>query len=108
MAESVQFGLNMKDASDKEMESRPASSRRLKQIRVDYFAVLKEARGQSSETVESEAPDARALYSELKEKHNFNLSFKNLSVAINDEFADWDTKIRSGDKVVFIPPVAGG
>jgi molybdopterin converting factor small subunit len=31
-----------------------------------------------------------------------------LKVAINDEFAAWDTQLASGDTIVFIPPVAGG
>jgi molybdopterin converting factor small subunit len=31
-----------------------------------------------------------------------------LKVAVNDEFRDWDTPLAAGDRVVFIPPVAGG
>jgi len=27
---------------------------------------------------------------------------------VNDEFCDWETPLRDGDLVVFIPPVAGG
>ena len=29
-------------------------------------------------------------------------------VVVNEEFAEWDTPIGDGDRVVFIPPVAGG
>ena len=29
-------------------------------------------------------------------------------VAINDELAAWDVELRSGDEVLFFPPVAGG
>ena len=28
--------------------------------------------------------------------------------AVNDEFVDWSTTLNDGDKLVFIPPVAGG
>jgi molybdopterin converting factor small subunit len=31
-----------------------------------------------------------------------------LRVAINDEFADWSRRLGTGDRIVFIPPVAGG
>ena len=31
-----------------------------------------------------------------------------LRVAINAAFADWESELRDGDEVVFIPPVAGG
>jgi molybdopterin converting factor small subunit len=29
-------------------------------------------------------------------------------VAINAEFRDWQSPLKDGDSVVFIPPVAGG
>jgi molybdopterin synthase sulfur carrier subunit len=31
-----------------------------------------------------------------------------LKVAVNEEFAAWDQPLAGGDRVVFIPPVAGG
>jgi molybdopterin converting factor small subunit len=31
-----------------------------------------------------------------------------MKVAINDEFSAWDTALNDGDRLVFIPPVAGG
>ena len=31
-----------------------------------------------------------------------------LKVALNSEFSDWQTPLKHGDTVVFIPPVAGG
>jgi molybdopterin synthase sulfur carrier subunit len=31
-----------------------------------------------------------------------------LRVAVNDEFGDWSQELADGDRVVFIPPVAGG
>jgi molybdopterin converting factor small subunit len=31
-----------------------------------------------------------------------------LRVAVNDEFRDWSSALEPNDRVVFIPPVAGG
>jgi len=31
-----------------------------------------------------------------------------LRVAVNDRFGNWDQDLKSGDAVVFLPPVAGG
>jgi len=77
-------------------------------IQIQYFAVLREQRGESAEKIETAAATARELYTELKSQYRFTLSTELVRVAINQEFKDWDTKIKSGDHVVFIPPVAGG
>jgi len=37
-----------------------------------------------------------------------NANQKQLMVAVNEEFSDWDYILQEGDEVVFIPPVAGG
>lgn len=79
-----------------------------KQIHVDYFAILKEQRGKDSEVIQTSAATAQELYSELKERFGFSLAQNHLSVAVNDEFAKWDTPLKENDRVVFIPPVAGG
>jgi molybdopterin converting factor small subunit len=59
------------------------------------------------------APDRRPatpreLFEELKSRHPFSLPSTLLRVAVNDEFGDWSQKLADGDRVVFIPPVAGG
>ncbi len=77
-------------------------------ISIEYFALLKEQRGRSSDIVETQATDPKTLYSELKAKHAFSLDPESLKVAVNEDFATWDTPLREGDTVVFIPPVAGG
>ena len=80
----------------------------MSQIEVQYFAVLRERAGLSRETVETAAATAADLYDELATRHDFGLPRSLLRVAVNDEFADWSRPLAAGDRVVFIPPVAGG
>jgi molybdopterin converting factor subunit 1 len=77
-------------------------------VHVQYFAVLRERAGFSHETVATAAATAAELYDELATRHPFDLPRSMLRVAINDEFADWSRRLGTGDRVVFIPPVAGG
>jgi len=77
-------------------------------IEVQYFAVLRERAGTSRETVQTAAATAGELYDELAARRGFGLPRTMLRVAINDEFADWSRPLATGDRVVFIPPVAGG
>ena len=77
-------------------------------IRIEYFALLKDQRGLSSETLETDAATPGMLYTELAAKHHFTLGPASLKVAVNEDFADWTTPLSDGDTVVFIPPVAGG
>jgi len=77
-------------------------------VHVQYFAVLRERVGLSRETVATAAATAADLYDELAARHPFGLPRSMLRVAVNDEFADWSRPLGAGDRVVFIPPVAGG
>lgn len=83
----------------------PAAARR---INVQYYALLREQAGRSSESLLTAAPTPRDLYLELKARHPFSLAPEMLRVAVNSEFGDWGQPLRDGDSVVFIPPVAGG
>ena len=80
----------------------------MRTVQVQYFAVLRERAGTAHESVATDAPDVAALYDELAARHPLGLPRSMLRVAINDEFADWSTRMADGDRVVFIPPVAGG
>lgn len=80
----------------------------MNRIHVQYFAVLREQAGRSEETLETRASTPAELYDELRVAHGFALPRAMLRVAVNDEFGDWTTPLASGDRVVFIPPVAGG
>ncbi len=79
-----------------------------KNVKIIYYAQLREQRGLSSEEVEMCAENLSEIYEVLKNKHSFSLSEDQLRVAVNDEFCNFDKLIKSGDKIVFVPPVAGG
>ncbi len=77
-------------------------------LRVQYFALLREQAGRSEERLATAAPTPAALYAELRGRYPFTLVPEQLKVAVNAEFADWNAPLHEGDNVVFIPPVAGG
>ena len=73
-----------------------------------YFAVLREQVGCDSEKCRTSAATPDELYVELKAEKGFALEQDALRVAVNGDFVSFDTSLRDGDEVVFIPPVAGG
>ena len=79
----------------------------MKNFNIEYFAILREQAGVSTETLSSKASTATELFAELRDKYGFG-SEDNFKVAVNDEFASWDFILSDGDRIVFIPPVAGG
>jgi len=76
-------------------------------VKVEYFALLRERAGRDVENLETGAATAADLFEELDHRYGFPEAGR-LKVAINGEFAAWDTPLADGDAVVFIPPVAGG
>ena len=79
-----------------------------RELRVQYFALLREQAGRRDESVTTSAATPRELFAELTARHRFTLSPDHLKVAVNADFADWSRPLNAGDTVVFIPPVAGG
>jgi molybdopterin converting factor subunit 1 len=77
-------------------------------IHLQYYALLREQAGRSTESLQSPAATPAALYGELQRRYPFTLTESQLKVAVNGEFADWNRPLADGDAVVFIPPVAGG
>jgi molybdenum cofactor guanylyltransferase len=78
------------------------------QLKIQYYALLREQAGRSEETLETAASTPAGLYEELVARYGFTLSRDQLKVAVNSEFSDWSRQLEVGDAVVFIPPVAGG
>ncbi len=77
-------------------------------LRVLYFASMRDQAGVESEEVATDVADARGLYAELRVRHGFSLDPARLRVAVNGAFAAWEQALRDGDEVVFMPPVSGG
>ena len=78
------------------------------QLKIQYYALMREQAGRSEETLETSAITPADLYTELSARYGFTLSREQLKVAVNSEFSDWSRKLAANDAVVFIPPVAGG
>jgi MoaD family protein len=77
-------------------------------VQVRYFASLRAAAGISVQTLETDAPTLTDLYGEVKTKYGFRLAESQVKVALNGDWSGWDAHLSDGDKVVFMPPVAGG
>ena len=80
----------------------------VREIKVQYFALLREQAGRSDEVLATSARNPRELYVELAARYPFTLPAEMLRVAVNAEFGEWSQPLAAGDAVVFIPPVAGG
>jgi molybdopterin-guanine dinucleotide biosynthesis protein A len=78
------------------------------QLKIQYYAILREQAGRSEETLETIATTPADVYAQLHARYGFTLDREQLKVAVNSEFSDWTRTLRSGDALVFIPPVAGG
>ncbi len=83
-------------------------------MKVLYFAWLKTRTGIAEETVTppAEVATVGALIEWLRTQsagHGEALgNTKVLRVAVNQEFADLDQPIASGDEIAFFPPITGG
>ena len=77
-------------------------------VKVRYFAVFREERGLSEESVQTESSSAGQLYEELQSRYGFRLDPKLVRVAIQGSYVPMQAPLQNGDEVVLIPPVAGG
>jgi molybdopterin-guanine dinucleotide biosynthesis protein A len=100
--------INTPDEYREALHSFDAEASAPMQLKIQYYALMREQAGRSDETLETTAPTPADLYTQLKARYGFTLSREQLKVAVNSEFASWSHKLAAGDSVVFIPPVAGG
>ncbi len=77
-------------------------------VEVTFFALLREQAGCDRLALTTRAASARELYAELQARLGLQLSLAVLRVAVNGRYAALDDALRAGDRIVFIPPVAGG
>ncbi|GMR67420.1 molybdopterin converting factor subunit 1 [Bacillus cereus] len=76
-------------------------------IRVLLFANLQEEAGRSELQIEKENITVAELKDIVAKEYNVPVTAP-IMVAINEEYANEDDKIQSGDVVALIPPVSGG
>ena len=78
-------------------------------VRVRFFARLRELAGVETETLQIAPSSSLAdTYEALRARHSSLPPRDSVRGAVNQEFAEWSTKISDGDEVAFIPPVSGG
>ncbi len=82
----------------------------LMKVRVLFFARLRDLLGR--ESVELDSPKIRSAgdaYQILRAQYpELDAFSRSLLVAVNQEFADWETPVREGDELALFPPVSGG
>ncbi|MCK0473418.1 molybdopterin converting factor subunit 1 [Halalkalibacter sp. APA_J-10(15)] len=76
-------------------------------IKVLLFAQLQEESGQDEISLELAPVTIKELKELLIRDYSIR-TFDNVMVAVNEEFANEEDVVKSGDTVAFIPPVSGG
>jgi len=79
-------------------------------VKVLFFGRLKDVFGRSEESLDvNDASTIEQLFALYSERVPELAKYRSSVVASrNQEFAAWDTLLRSGDEVAFLPPVSGG
>jgi len=79
-------------------------------VKVLFFGRLRELTGRSEEDGEvREGATLADLLERYIQRYPQLAGFRaSLVASRNQEFAAWDTRIASGDEIVFLPPVSGG
>lgn len=70
--------------------------------------MLREQAGRSEESLETQSETPLALYAQLRDLQRINIDVRLLRAVVNERYVEMDQPLRDGDRVVFIPPVAGG
>jgi molybdopterin converting factor subunit 1 len=79
-------------------------------VTVLFFGRLKELTGHAEHSIEFvDAATIEQLFNLYAARHPELVKYRSSVVASrNQEFAAWDTPLRSADEVAFLPPVSGG
>jgi molybdopterin synthase sulfur carrier subunit len=77
-------------------------------LHITYYASLREQCGRSEESVYTSASNPQELYDEQSARYALRWETKHLTVAVNDQMVPWTEPLNDGDRVAFLPPVAGG
>ncbi|PAV29216.1 molybdopterin converting factor subunit 1 [Virgibacillus profundi] len=76
-------------------------------IDVLFFAELQEAVGQEKVSLQIEGITVKDLKTKWLAEYELD-NIDDAMVAVNEEYAQEDTVLASGDVIAFIPPVSGG
>jgi molybdopterin converting factor subunit 1 len=79
-------------------------------VRIRLFAALREAMGRNELEIDlGEGATAEDAWGDLAARAPALASRRpSLTASVNRRYAPFDTPLRDGDEVVFIPPVSGG
>lgn len=78
-------------------------------IHLLYFASLRTRAGLAEEELDlPEGTTPSALWDDLKARFGWTPERGQCAIAVNDDYATWDTVLKDRDRVVFLTPIAGG
>ena len=80
----------------------------MKSLTVQCYGALREVFGEVQQPVLSNAVSCADLWDELINARGLHLDRERVRVAVDDQFATWDSSLTSGQSVAFMPPFAGG
>ena len=79
-------------------------------VRVLFFGILKDIVGNSADSID--LPDGASVQDVIahyeSEIPRLKESLPSLALAVNQQYASLDTKLKSDDEVALLPPVSGG
>src|SRR5258706_4297260 len=72
---------------------RRSTPRDAMQLKIQYYALMREQAGRSEETIETSSVTPADLYGELTARYGFTLAREQLKVAVNSEFSEWSRRL---------------
>ena len=89
---------------------RSGYTKHLMRVRVLFFGMMRESVGKSSEEIE--LPKGASVRDVLGHYQShiprFGEAIPSLAVAVNQQYAGFDTELQANDEVALLPPVSGG
>ncbi len=80
----------------------------MKNLTILFFGQLKTTWNNSQLQWQTSCDTIECLYAELLQTAADTPFKDSIKVAINDDFAQWQSPISDGDTIAFLPPASGG